>query len=341
VGIGLAVVAVLLAIVAIRGGNDGDETEEPAIDLQAEVTVVEAVSDIPVHRVISDQDVTEVQVLESEAPAGRMTSAGEVIGQAYRTPLVAGQRLLSAEIERPGLASEIRPGYRAIAVPADTASLLSGLIQDDDFVDVVYRARINVVRLLGSGIGPLTEDEPAYSLEMEDDLGWIPIDFVDEIAAYPPAGDPGSQVFIRYGTGDDQQLEPIAKVMLQDLRVLRDVRPGQTFDTSGQPVDPAIEGESPATDAAPGYLIIEATNQQAEALAFMQDELYDYQVIVRARGDHQTVSTTGITFEILAANEEYGLPVPGSVTVQSGVPLPGDVRMPEELETEEAESGTP
>jgi len=186
-GIGLAVVAILLAIVAIRGGDEGD-TDDPPIEPAAEMTVVEALRDVPAHRVITDQDVRAMRVPVTQAATGSLSSAGEVLGQAYRMPLVAGQRLLSAEVEQPGLASEIRPGYRAISVPADTMSLLSGLIQDDAFVDVVYRGRINVVRLLGSAIGPLAEDEVTYAPEMDDNFGWVRIDFIDEFPPYPPVG---------------------------------------------------------------------------------------------------------------------------------------------------------
>ncbi len=60
-GIGLAAVAILLAIVAIRGGDEGD-TDDPPIEPAADVTVVEALRDVPAHRVITDQDVREVRV---------------------------------------------------------------------------------------------------------------------------------------------------------------------------------------------------------------------------------------------------------------------------------------
>lgn len=136
-----------------------------------------------------------------------------------------------------------------MALPVDTANLLSGLVQDGDYIDVVCKARVNGVRLIGHVIGPLPGDETAYGIEDEEGFGWITTDMLDEFPPYPPPGDPGSQMFLRDGVGDEQHLEPVAKVMLQDVRVLRVVRPVERFAANRQPIaPPTVEGTPAAAD---------------------------------------------------------------------------------------------
>jgi hypothetical protein len=47
-----------------------------------------------------------------------------------------------------------------------------------------------------------------------------------------------------------------------------------------------------------------------------------------------------VTYEILATNAEYALPLPGSVTVNKGLPLPGSAVVPEQLEEGDYRAGT-
>ncbi|MEJ7763703.1 MAG: hypothetical protein WKF80_12995, partial [Thermomicrobiales bacterium] len=111
----------------------------------------------------------------------------------------------------------------------------------------------------------------------------------------------------------------VAKVMLQDIRVLRVIRPGQTFSEDGQPVEGAvIEGQT-AANGLTGSLVLEVTLEQAEVLTFMQDTHHQYQVVVRGREDHEVVSTDGVSFQLLATTADYALPLPGSLTV--GAPM--------------------
>ncbi|MDQ3514165.1 MAG: hypothetical protein M3462_10985, partial [Chloroflexota bacterium] len=148
------------------------------------------------------------------------------------------------------------------------------------------------------------------------DPAYLPPDI--DMPQQPAVGDAGSRVFIR---DSGQQLEPVAKVMLQDLRVLRVVRPGQTFSADGQPVEQAVTdgGVAANGDELAGALILEVTLEQAEVLTFMQDENHQYQVVVRGREDHDLVSTNGITFQLLSTTADYALPIPGSMTV--GAPM--------------------
>lgn len=338
-GAGLGLVAVALLAMAFVGGR-AEPVAEPQAAQSVPVTLVKAMRDVPPRTILTSQDVYEESVPAEDVPEDAVRSTADVVGMAYRGPLVKDQRLVTGQLEQPGLANEIAPGKRAMALPAGTGNLLSGLVQDGNFVDVIFKARINEVRLLGHVMGPTPEDETSYEFGNDEGFGWIPSDILDEYPGYPAPGDPGSQLLIRDGVGDEQQLEPVAKVMLQDIRVLRVVRPGEKFGADGQSLaPPAVEGAAAPNEELPGFLVVEVTDQQAELLAFMIDEKHVYNVVVRGTGDHQTVGTTGVTFEILATNDAYGLPVPGSITVASGSPLPGDLVAPEALEEGDYRSG--
>jgi Flp pilus assembly protein CpaB len=279
----------------------------------------------------------------AQVPPDAVTSRSQVIGLAYRLPLATGQQLMNAQIELPGLGNVIAPGKRAIAIPVDRFNLFSGLIQDDDHIDIIYKARINELRLLGHMMGPTAEDAPYYEFKNDDGFGWVPSDFVDEFPPFPATGDPGSQIFIRDHFSEEQQLEPVAKVVLQDIHVLRVVRSGERYAANGQLIEaPLADSSSPNGKETPGSLVLEVTGQQAEVLSFLVDqrEMNFINVIIRGKEDHQVVSTTGVTYEILATNAEYALPLPGSVTVNKGLPLPGSAVVPEQLEEGDYRAGT-
>jgi Flp pilus assembly protein CpaB len=342
-GVGLALVAVLLLAMAFLGGGGGEQ-EEPVAAQQAQVTVIEAIRDIPAHTILTAEDLQEVPIAADAVPVDAVTSRSQVIGLAYRVPLTMGQRLLVAQVEQPGLGNIIQPGKRAVALPVGFINLFNGLIQDEDHVDIVFKARLNEVRLLGHSMGPTPEDGEYYEFKNGDGFGWLPVDFVDEFPPFPAAGDPGSQMYIRDDIGPNQQLEPIAKVLLQDIRVLRVVRPGERYAANGQLIEePLSETGSTLGEEVQGTLVLEVTSQQAEVLSFMLDERAQpynvYQVIVRGKEDHQVINTTGVTYEILATNDEYSLPLPGSVTIENGLPAPGNVVMPDELEEGDYRAG--
>jgi hypothetical protein len=71
---------------------------------------------------------------------------------------------------------------------------------------------------------------------------------------------------------------------------------------------------APSGEKALGQLIIEVTPAQAELVTFIQDNHLKYQVVVRAKDDHTKVTTTGITFDILATDADWALPWPQPIT---------------------------
>ncbi len=333
-GVGLAIVAIGLLFVGMGGGGGGNKSgaNQEATPV-TEVTVVQAAVAIPAHTLLKAVDLIEVKMPVTSAPADYVTSTSEVLNMSYRIPLAQGQTLVRTQTEQPGIRNDIDPGMRAASVPVDEVSMLSGLVQDGDYVDIVFHTRIDLVRILPTNFAETPEDTPDYTYGVgkggggegngdsnnddenseEDDGGntlpateagpilWVAAG--GEVINHPYVGDPGSKFAIR---DQGAQLEPVAKVIVQDVEVLRVVRAGETFAADGTLSGQSVPGEAAAADSAQkGHLILQVTPEQAEVLAFIQDEAnqHTYQVVVRGKDDHEQVETTGITFEILASDE--------------------------------------
>lgn len=311
-GIGLALVAVVLGITSLSGGG-GTEAKK---DTNSEkVKVVQAKADIPAFTIITADLLTTVDVPSEQANADSVTSTAEVVGLTYSVPLRAGQPLVRALVETPGLRNDIAVGKRAIAIPVDEISAMSGLVQSNDYIDIIFHARINVIRVLPSVAEVL--EEQIYEINSPP---IYPPDL--EVENYPFTGDPGSKFVIRDDVNDLSELEPVAKIMLQDIRVLRVIRPGDEFlgdgsisQDSGDAASSAIQQSAPK-----GQLILEVTPEQAELVTFMQDQKHKYQVVVRGKDDHTVVNTQGITFEILTSDPNWLLPYPQSVSTPKEQP---------------------
>lgn len=309
-GVGIALVAILLLVVSMNGDKKADAGNTGQ---SSKVKVVQAKADIPAHQILTIADVVLVEVSSADAPADSVTSIGTAVGQAYRVNLVTGQTLVASQMEVPGLRNEVAQGKRAMALPVDDVSMLSGLIQDGDYVDVVFRANINLVRDLPTMNGAKISEDNIYKIEKPIVL---PPDL--EQPNHPIAGDPGSQFEIRDDVGDSGQLEPVVKIMLQDIKILRVIRPGETYLGNGSR-DSAVASDSKSSNAntkeSSGQVILEVTPEQAEFVTFLQDQHSSFQLIVRAKDDHALATTNGVTYAILATDPTWDLPWPHSITV--------------------------
>lgn len=369
-GIGLAVVAVVIFMMGMSGDKKADANPQNAP--VEKVSVVQAAVAIPAHTILKPTDLVVVEMPVTDAPADAIKTTGEVLNMAYRLPLAQGQTLLKAQLEQPGIRNDIEAGKRAISLPVNEANMLAGLVQDGDYVDVVFKTRVNLVRLLPTNFAETPEDTPSYEYGAGKDDGdedsdsgggdseedesssnlpatasgpilWVAAGFEIDLEIHPYAGDPGSQ-FVIQDAG--LQLEKVAKVLVQDVKVLRVVRPGESFGPDGSLAGQSATTDAPAqpNDDAKGHLILQVSPGQAEALAFIQDEEnhHTYQIVVRGKDDHERVETTGITFEILATDEEWSMPWPQSVTApeEDAVIVEDDGNSINDLATPTAE-GTP
>jgi len=304
-GVGLALVALLLLVMNLQGGGKADANKT---DTPSKVTIVEAKNDISAYSVLQPVDLTEREVDSATAPPDAASSMAEVVGQAYRAPLTIGQPLLHSNLVTPGLRNDIMAGMRAVALPVNEVSAMSGLVQDGDYIDIVFHARINLVRHLPTSAAEIPEDS-VYSIK---NPVIIPPDL--EMPNPPIAGEPSSEFNRRDDVGEAGEREAFAKFVLQDIKVIRVVRPGDLFQTDGSKAPGEItEGATAGPVEELGQLIVEVSPEQAELVTFIQDDHQKYQVVVRAKDDHAKVTTTGITYDILATDADWALPWPKPV----------------------------
>jgi Flp pilus assembly protein CpaB len=303
-GVALALVAVLMAITMSSGGDKADAQKQDS----GKIKVVKAAVDLEPFAVLSMADVVVEEIATDQAPADAATDVTMVLGQAYKPGAIKGDILRSSMLQAPGISNTIEAGKRAVSLQVDTQGMMSGLIMDGDYVDVVFKARVDLKRVLQITADAYVEEDGPYAINNSI----VPIK--DGVDGEPQAvqGAPGSQ-FTVYDGG--QNLEPVAKILVQDVKVIRVVAPGVRYDGQGQEVQRA-EDETTSEDDF-GQLILEVTPEQAEVLTFIQDQNHSYEITVRAEGDHEIANTSGITFEILITDENWGLPYPKPVAAPS------------------------
>jgi pilus assembly protein CpaB len=284
VGVMLAVVAAGLAVFALSSGKKTEAsktTNEPQ-----DVTVVQAKSDITAHTLLEADDLEEVEVKADTVTDDTVRSASEVIGFAYDTDLLKGQRILRTNLEEQGLANEIADGKRAISVPVEKHNLLGGLLREDDHIDLIYDMRVSLTRVLPTEPIELPED-----VELKD-LAITLVPYGQEPGAtYPYEGEPGS----RFAISDPEEGDPLVKLILQDVRVVRIISSG-------------AEAGGAVTES--DYIVLEVDPQQAEVINFMMNH-GSFQVALRNAEDVQQIATNGVNFQSLVM--QFGFPIPSTV----------------------------
>jgi len=322
-GVALALVTVLLAITMTSGGNKADAQKE---DDPGKVKVVQAAADFEPHKVIAMSDIVIVEMSTDQVPPDAATDTALVLGQSYKLGAVKGDILLNTYLEAPGITNSIEAGKRAISVQVDTQGMMSGLIMDGDYVDIVFDARVDLRRVLEIQGLEVEEDGP-YEIKFSGDDENNDSSNSDQngdtgnteenqdgdgpqvggIEAAPYQGKDGSE-FTAVDAG--QNLEPVTKMLVQDVKVLRVIQPGVMYDGQGQQVQTAADAPSTTGSDSQGQLILEVTPQQAEAISFMQDQHHNIEVVVRGKDDHEIAKTSGITFQILMSDGTWKMPWP-------------------------------
>ena len=295
-GIALALVAGLLAVVALTG-DDGDDDTTADTSGQSEpeeITIVVAARDVPAHERITEEDVEE-QTVDSDTVSGDVVrNSVEVIGLAYGDDLTAGQALVRDRLESPGLANSIEPGRRAFALPVDEAGMVGGLVRDDDRLDIVFSTRVDLLRVTGTApleVFDRLELEGVVDPETGADALIIPPYGQDVGPTYPYPGEDGS----RFWVSDLEVGDPVTKLMLQNVRVLRTIAPS-TSETTGEQTQ--------------GFLVLDVSPDEAEVLRFMLTN-GTFQIVLRGLEDDEVMTTDGQTYNEMV--DELGLPVPKTV----------------------------
>lgn len=308
-GVGLAIIAGLLAIMALTAE---DEPEE-ASNVDPTVSIVRSARDISANAVIEESDVETVEVKQSSVSPGAATNPSQVVGLAVNGDLVKGQQILMGNLVTPGLTNIVSEGKRAVAIPVDRLSAIGGLIRSDDHVDIVYSTRLNLMRVLDANVAEIREDS---DYAFDNDTLVVPPPDAPVPDNYPYPGEAGS----RFIVGDTTDGNPVTKVVLQDIHVLRVIAGDITVEETPTPTDESIEENERDTisNRLPGadLLVVEVDPQQAEVIRFLLDNEGLFQVLLRGANDHSQATTTGVTYDQLVTN--LGLPVPKTVTLPEG-----------------------
>ena len=297
-GVGLACLAVALAFLMFQNAGQSRAVEKAPVT----VKIVTVTKDVAAHKQFTEADLGEETVDKDLLSGGEVFTKSEVLGSAPKVGLIKGQRVKKGDLETGGLSNDIAAGKRAVTIPADHLNLAAGLLRDSDYIDLVFSTKVTLSYVLPSR--PIEVDTAtAADVEFKPTLPASP---PSDPSSYAYPGEPGSRFKIQ---GQDKKGDPVSKVILQDIKVLRVVAapaPQQNQQQQQQ------EQAAPKADV----LILELTNEQAEVMKFILDNGATYSFAIRAKDDHEPVQSSGITFDVLITN--YQLPTPKSVR------LPGE-----------------
>lgn len=295
-GVGLACLAVALAFLMFQNAGQSQAVEKPPTT----VKVVVLAKDVPAHQVLRETDLADQTIDKDLVSEGAVFNKSEVIGLAPKVGMVKGQMVKRGELEVSGLTNDIAPGKRAVAIPADRLTLAGGMLRDSDYIDLIFSTRINLSYIL-----PTRPIEIDTSTAADANVTvTLPVSAPGEPSAYAYPGEPGSRFKVQ---GPDGKGDPVAKVILQDIKVLRVM--------SAPPAD-QNQQQQKATTAQSEMLILELTNEQAEVMKFILDNGATYTFAIRGKDDHELANSAGITYDMLIST--YHLPTPKSVR------LPGE-----------------
>lgn len=313
-GVTLALLAAVLAIFAFQDTAEPEDEDEPEEQM---IEVIEAARDIPVNHVITDDDIEVTEVEESTVSPGTARSTGQVLGLATSGDIVDGQRVLMANLATPGLSHVVNDGMRAVALPIDRVNALGGMIRADDRIDIVYSIGLQIedfAEELRDAIAEQLQTPQEGEEGGEEQQPQIP-----DLSEIPLPGEPGSSFTIM--TSDEN--EPVTKLLLQNIRVVRVVAGDVTVDDDGRIISndeaqsedeeeeeetSTPEAEEPDRLPSADMLILEVDPAAAELVKFILDYEGQFQVALRGPDDDEVVETSGMTFRQMI--EDLGLPVP-------------------------------
>ena len=178
-GVALALVTVLLAITMTSGGDKPTQAADPK---PGKVKVVKAAVDFEPHKIITMSDILVEEMSSDQVPTDAATDTALVLGQAYKLGAVKGDILLNTYLEAPGITNSIEAGKRAISVGVDTQGMMSGLIMDGDYVDVVFDARIDLPRIV-TVFGVQVAEDGSFPVELKPDSSGTNAQGSDQAAA--------------------------------------------------------------------------------------------------------------------------------------------------------------
>jgi pilus assembly protein CpaB len=298
--VGLACLAVALAFLMFQNAGKSQAVEKQPVP----VKIIVAAKAVEPHTVLTDADLAE-ETIDSDLLTGNdyISSKGEVLGLAPKAGLVKGQRIRKVDLEVAGLSNDIAPGKRAVTLSVDKLQSAAGLLRESDYIDLIFSTKVNLSYVLPTRPLEVETTTAGDSGVGEGNPVVLPAQYPTDPSAYVFPGEPGSRFKISGEKGGD----PLAKVVLQDIKVLRVVSAAPPAQGQQQQQQAAAQSD---------MIILEMTDDQAEVMKFILDNGASFSFTVRGKDDHELADTKGITYDLFVTN--YSLPVPKSVR------LPGE-----------------
>jgi Flp pilus assembly protein CpaB len=298
-GVGLACLAVALAFLMFQNAGKSQAVEKQPVP----VKIIVAAKAVDPHTVLTEADLTE-ETIDSDLLAGNdyVTTKGEALGLAPKAGLVKGQRLRKIDLEVAGLTNDIAYGKRAVTLSVDKLQSAGGLLREADHIDLIFSTRVNLSYIMPTRPYEVTTSTAGEASGDEEDELILPAQYPTDPSSYVFPGEPGS----RFKIEGEKKGDPLAKVVLQDIKVLRVV-------TAAPPSGQQQQQQQVAQN---DLLILEMTAEQAEVMKFILDNGASFSFALRGKEDHDPIETRGITYDLFVTN--YSLPMPKSVR------LPGE-----------------
>lgn len=109
---------------------------------EKQVRVVVATHDMPLGTRLRDSDVKLINYPERYVPKGVVLNSKDAEGRVLLVPVSVNEPVLLSKVSAPtsveGMASTIKAGFRAVAVPISDATGVAGMIQPKSRVDVLF-----------------------------------------------------------------------------------------------------------------------------------------------------------------------------------------------------------
>jgi len=134
IGVFLAVVAFVLIVILLGGGDRGGPGATPA---PSPISTVIAAQDIPLGATITEEMLTTDNLLAQQRLPGAFQIPSQVVGQIARQPVTKGAQITSQTLNPLSQTFEVPEGQRAMSVQVDAVSGVGTAIQSGDYVDLI------------------------------------------------------------------------------------------------------------------------------------------------------------------------------------------------------------
>jgi len=261
--------------------------QKPAVDVTPTPTVTPILVVVPKenglqpNKIITADDVQLTPVDGTTVSTTTLRTTDQVVGKMVNQAYAQGTPIVAEALKEPGVAQRLTQGSRAFSIALREINTFNQGINDGDAIDVLWSKEYDIT-------------------------GYV----------QPPTGGAPEKVERKFST---------TMTLLQNIKVLKVVslKVGADQAQSSGPVNASAGGNSSASDQQKAQqaiqqayeetapysmvLILSVTDQQAEVIKFAR-ETGKIDLALRATGDDQRETTTGITDRILV--DEYRVVLP-------------------------------